>query len=54
VEVRVLRATHPHFPFTIWGRKVREGGHALPPEFAIEMRNVLEPLLTGKRGLIRR
>ena len=47
-------ADDPHFPIAIWGRKVREGGHALPPQFAIELRNALEPLLSSKRGLMKR
>jgi diadenosine tetraphosphate (Ap4A) HIT family hydrolase len=35
----------PHFPFAIWGRKVREGGHPLPPDFAMNMRRSIEQLL---------
>lgn len=42
----------PHWPFAIWGRQVRDGGHPLLPEFAMEMRRALESLLTAKRGLL--
>jgi diadenosine tetraphosphate (Ap4A) HIT family hydrolase len=43
----------PHFPFAIWGRKVREGGHPLPPDFAMNMRRSIDQLLTMKRGLLK-
>jgi len=42
----------PHWPFAIWGRQVREGGHPLPPEFAMEMRRALDQSLSAKRGLL--
>jgi diadenosine tetraphosphate (Ap4A) HIT family hydrolase len=44
----------PHFPFAIWGRKVREGGHPLPPEFAMKLRGALDQLLLAKRAPIKR
>jgi hypothetical protein len=42
----------PHWPFAIWGRQVREGGHPLAPDFAMNMRHTLEQMLSVKRGLI--
>ncbi|MEO8627007.1 MAG: HIT family protein [Betaproteobacteria bacterium] len=40
----------PHYPFAIWGRKVREGGHPLVANFALDMRRELDHLLSAKRG----
>jgi len=42
----------PHYPFAIWGRKAREGGHPLPADFAMNMRRALDQLLAVKRGLL--
>ena len=38
----------PHFPNPVWGEKVREGGKALPPDFAMRMRKALDALLKGR------
>ena len=43
----------PHYPFAIWSRKLREGGHALAPDFPTAMRRALDPLLSAKRGFIK-
>jgi len=43
----------PHFPYAVWGRKVREGGHPLPADFAMSMRRAMDQLLAPKRGLLK-
>ena len=43
----------PHWPFAIWGRRARDGGHPLPAEFSSSMRRALDAALKTKRGLIR-
>ena len=40
----------PHWPFAIWGRRVRESSHPLPPQFAATMRGALDEVLAAKRG----
>ena len=43
----------PHFPYAVWGRKMREGGHPLPADFAMSMRRAMDQLLAPKRGLLK-
>lgn len=43
----------PHWPFAIWGRRVRDSARPLPPEFPVNMRRALDQALAAKRGLIR-
>jgi diadenosine tetraphosphate (Ap4A) HIT family hydrolase len=43
----------PHYPFPIWARKLREGGHTLAPDFPAAMRRALDQLLSARRGFSR-
>jgi len=43
----------PHFPNSIWGEKLRQGAHSLPPDFSMHMRKALDGILKP-RGLIGR
>ena len=43
----------PHFPNPIWGEKLRQGGHPLPPDFSMDIRKALDQILKP-RGLVGR
>ena len=43
----------PHWPYAIWGRRVRDSANPLPPEFPVNMRRALDQALAVKRGLMR-